>query len=107
MIPSFYAYPTYVAPRRTWRAPRGVSSRPLEPSHRALRAQSLRGHNGEVVRIAKKMGDAFASYFIHLLTSSRETATSVSDGPYAPVEMEYRIAVFSSGASMIETRSYL
>src|SRR2546427_1336916 len=27
----------------------------------ALRAQSLRGHNGEVVRIAKKMGDAFAS----------------------------------------------
>src|SRR2546426_11626930 len=61
MIRSFYAYPTYVAPRRTWRAPRGVSSRPLEPSHRALRAQSLRGHNGEVVRIAKKMGDAFAS----------------------------------------------
>ena len=107
MIPSFNAYPTYVAPRRTWRAPRGVSSRPLEPSHRALRAQSLRGHNGEVVRCEKNEGCFRVCYFIHLLTSSRETATSVSDGPYAPVEMEYRNAVFSSGASMIETRSYL
>ena len=57
---------------------------------------------------AKKMWGRFrVCYFIHLLTSSRETATSVSDGPYAPVEMEYRNAVFSSGASMIETRSYL
>src|SRR2546428_13952842 len=55
----------------------------------------------------KKWESFRVCYFIHLLTSSRETATSVSDGPYAPVEMEYRNAVFSSGASMIETRSYL
>src|SRR5439155_18005222 len=63
----------------------------------ALRAQSLRGHNGEVVLIAKKCGDACAPcHFVHLLTSSRETATSVSDAPYCPIETEYRIAAFSS-----------
>src|SRR5437016_9358998 len=73
----------------------------------ALRAQSLRGHNGEVVRCEKNGGRFRVCYFVHLVTSSRDTATSVSDGPYAPVDMEYRMAVFSSGASMIETRSYL